>query len=123
MILGSVFPGWPLLCHPLHTVLAEERGVGVQVQVLAPQDPDRDQDRGSPLRGPHARVQADVRRISIGGRGKRIRLLLLQSARASERAREREESRSADRPAREWEEGTWTSGQQAPAAFSTTSPR
>lgn len=35
--------------------------------------------------GPHARVQADVRRISIGGRGKRIRLLLLQSARASER--------------------------------------
>lgn len=60
-------------------------------QVPAPQDPGS--GSGIASEGPHARVQADVRRISIGGRGKRIRLLLLQSA----RAREREESRSAGR--------------------------
>lgn len=63
------------------------------VQVPAPRDPRSGSGSGIASEGPHARVQADVRRISIGGRGKRIRLLLLQSA----RAREREESCSAGR--------------------------
>lgn len=85
MILGSIFPGWPLLCHPLHTVLAEERGVGGAGAGPCSPGSGSGSESGIASEGPHARVQADVRRISIGGRGKRIRLLLLQSARASER--------------------------------------
>lgn len=77
-------------------------------QVPASRDPES--GSGIASAGPHARVQADVRRISIGGRGKRIRLLLLQSARASEGAG----GEPQRWPVREWEEGTGLQGGRLP---------
>lgn len=93
MILGSTFLGGPFSVAQCGLSYLKKGCVGVPVQVPAPRDPESGSGSGIASEGLHARVQADVRRISIGGRGKRIRLLLLQSA----RAREREESRNAGR--------------------------